>query len=52
MQVLWPVLLTRLFSGLAMVFSSPLNTVKTDDRCVNECTCGGVDGGHVCLWGC
>ena len=22
-------------SGLAMVFPSPLNTVKTDDRCVN-----------------
>ena len=35
MQVLWSVLLTRLFSGLAMVFPSPLNTVKTDDRCVN-----------------
>ena len=32
MQVLWSVLLTRLFSGLAMVFPSPLNTVKTDDR--------------------
>ena len=56
-----PVLLTRLFSGLAMVFPSPLNTVKTDDRCVNGwcvpvgvlmvvmCTCGGVDGGHVYL---
>ena len=35
MQMLWSVLLTRLFSGLAMVFPSPLNTVKTDDRCVN-----------------
>ena len=35
MQVLWSVLLTRLFSDLAMVFPSPLNTVKTDDRCVN-----------------
>ena len=35
MQVLWSVLLTRLFLGLAMVFPSPLNTVKTDDRCVN-----------------
>ena len=35
MQVLWSVLLTSLFSGLAMVFPSPLNTVKTDDRCVN-----------------
>ena len=34
-HVLWSVLLTRLFSGLAMVFPSPLNTVKTDDRCVN-----------------
>ena len=32
MQVLWSVLLTRLFSGLAMVFPSPLNT---DDRCAN-----------------
>ena len=49
MQVLWSVLLTRLFSGLAMVFPNPLNTVKTDDRCVNG---GGVDGGHVYLWGC
>ena len=38
MQVLWSVLLTRLFSGLAMVFPSPLNTVKTDDRCVNDVT--------------
>ena len=59
MQVLWSVLLTRLFSGLAMVFPSPLNTVETDDRCVNgwgvdvylwggiDGTCGGVDGGHV-----
>ena len=35
MQVLWSVVLTRLFSGLAMVFPSTLNTVKTDDRCVN-----------------
>ena len=35
MQVLWSVLLTRLFSGLAISFPSPLNTVKTDDRCVN-----------------
>ena len=49
-----------------MVFPSPLNTVKTDDRFVNcwsvpvgvlmgvvMCTCGGVDGsGHVYLWGC
>ena len=64
MQVLWSVLQTRLFSGLAMVFPSLLNTVKTDDRCVNGwgvpvgvlmvvmCTCGGVDGGHVYLWGC
>ena len=59
MQVLWSVLLTRLFSGLAMVFPNPSNTVKTDDRCVNGgvlmvvmCTCGGVDGGHVYLWGC
>ena len=48
-------ILTRIFSGL----SSPLNTVKTDDRCVPVgvlivvmCTCGGVDGGHVYLWGC
>ena len=31
MQVLWSVLLTRLFSGLAVVFPSPLN----NDRCVN-----------------
>ena len=31
MQVLWSVLLTRLFSGLAVVFPSPL---KTDDRFV------------------
>ena len=35
MQVLWSVLLTRLFSGLAMVFPSPLNTAKTDEKCVN-----------------
>ena len=49
MQVLWSVLLTRLFSGLAMVFLSPLNTVKTDDRCVYL---WGVDGGHVYLWEC
>ena len=35
MQVLWSVLLTRLFSGLAMDFPSFLNTLKTDDRCVN-----------------
>ena len=47
-----------------MVFPSPLNTVKTDDRCVNGwgvpvgvlmlvmCICGVVDGGHVYLWGC
>ena len=40
MQVLWSVLLTRLFSGLAMVFPIPLNTVKTDDRCDN----GGMFG--------
>ena len=52
MQVLWSVLLTRLLSGLAMVFPSPLNTVKTDDRCVNgSCVPGGVDDGHVYLWG-
>ena len=30
MQVLWSVVL-----GLAMVFPSTLNMVKTDDRCVN-----------------
>ena len=32
---IWSVLLTRLFSDLAMVFPNPLNTVKTNDRCVN-----------------
>ena len=51
MQVLWSVLLARLFSGLAMVFPSPLNTVKTDssggplqtdDRCVSS-VYGGVE---------
>ena len=38
-----------------MVFPSPLNTVKTDDdRCVYgwSVPVGGVDGGHVYLWGC
>ena len=32
-----------------MVYPSNLNTVKTDDRCVNGWC---VDGGHVYLWGC
>ena len=35
MQVLWSVLLTRIFSGLAVVFPSPLNAEKTNDRYVN-----------------
>ena len=32
---LWSLPLIRLISGLAMVFTSPLNTVTTDGRCGN-----------------
>ena len=47
MDVLWLVLLTRLFPGLAMVFPSPLNTVKRDDRCVNIDICLEYNYAHV-----